>query len=60
MEKWLVDGLGHAWSGSPKASKYGDPNGPNASAEIWRFFAEAGSNSTTSSLSPHPAAPKIE
>jgi poly(3-hydroxybutyrate) depolymerase len=55
-----VDGLGHAWSGSPKASKYGDPDGPNASAEIWRFFAEAGSNSTTSSLSPYPAAPKIE
>jgi poly(hydroxyalkanoate) depolymerase family esterase len=60
IEKWLVDGLGHAWSGSPKASKYGDPNGPNASAEIWRFFAESGSNSTTSSVSPCPAAPKIE
>jgi poly(hydroxyalkanoate) depolymerase family esterase len=43
MEKWLVEGLGHAWSGSPKASKYGDPKGPNASAEIWRFFSEAGS-----------------
>jgi len=42
MEKWLVAGLGHAWSGSPKASKYGDPKGPNASAEIWRFFCEAG------------------
>ena len=43
MEKWLVQGLGHAWSGSPKPSKYGDPKGPNASAEIWRFFCEAGS-----------------
>jgi poly(hydroxyalkanoate) depolymerase family esterase len=60
MEKWLVDGLGHAWSGSPRASKYGDPKGPNASAEIWRFFAEAGSNSTASSSSPSPAGPKIE
>jgi poly(hydroxyalkanoate) depolymerase family esterase len=47
MEKWLVRGLGHAWSGSPKLSKYGDPKGPNASAEIWRFFCEAGSNSTS-------------
>ncbi len=28
MEKWLVEGLGHAWSGSPKPSKYGDPKGP--------------------------------
>ena len=43
MEKWLIQGLGHAWSGSPKASKYGDPKGPNASAEVWRFFCEAGS-----------------
>ncbi len=42
MEKWLVQGLGHAWSGSPKPSRYGDPKGPNASAEIWRFFCEAG------------------
>jgi len=40
-EKWLVQGLGHAWSGSPKSSRYGDPKGPNASAEIWRFFSEA-------------------
>jgi poly(hydroxyalkanoate) depolymerase family esterase len=50
MEKWLVKGLGHAWSGSPKPSKYADPKGPNASAEIWRFFCEAGSNSTASRL----------
>ncbi len=52
MEKWLVQGLGHAWSGSPKPSKYGDPKGPNASAEIWRFFCETGSNSTASLSSP--------
>ena len=44
MEKWIVHGLGHAWSGSPKPSRHGDPKGPNASAEIWRFFWEAGSN----------------
>ncbi|MGB9436190.1 MAG: PHB depolymerase family esterase [Candidatus Acidiferrum sp.] len=52
MEKWLIQGLGHTWSGSPKRSKYGDPQGPNASAEIWRFFCEVGSNSTTSISSP--------
>jgi len=51
MEKWLVQGLGHAWSGSPKAGKYGDPKGPNASKEIWRFFWEACSHSKNS-LSP--------
>ncbi|HLE61592.1 MAG TPA: PHB depolymerase family esterase [Pyrinomonadaceae bacterium] len=38
MEKWLVDGLGHAWSGSPIANQFADPKGPNASAEMWRFF----------------------
>ncbi len=51
LEKWLVQGLGHAWSGSPKPSKYGDPKGPDASAEIWRFFCEASSDSTAA-LSP--------
>ncbi len=49
MEKWIVEGLGHAWSGSPTPSKYGDPKGPNASAEIWRFFCEAGSRAAASS-----------
>jgi poly(hydroxyalkanoate) depolymerase family esterase len=41
LEEWVVKGLGHAWSGSPQRSRYGDPRGPNASAEIWRFFSEA-------------------
>jgi poly(3-hydroxybutyrate) depolymerase len=40
MEKWLVDELGHAWSGSPITNQFGDPRGPNASAEMWRFFVE--------------------
>jgi poly(hydroxyalkanoate) depolymerase family esterase len=40
MEKWIVKGLGHAWSGSPTAGPFADPKGPNASAEMWRFFHE--------------------
>jgi poly(hydroxyalkanoate) depolymerase family esterase len=40
MEKWLVEGLGHAWPGSPIANQFADPKGPNASAEMWRFFVE--------------------
>jgi poly(3-hydroxybutyrate) depolymerase len=40
MEKWIVKGLGHAWSGSPAAGPFADPKGPNASAEMWRFFHE--------------------
>ncbi len=38
LEKWIVKGLGHAWSGSPVASPFGDPKGPNASEAIWHFF----------------------
>jgi poly(hydroxyalkanoate) depolymerase family esterase len=40
LEKWIVEGLGHAWSGSPAAAPFADPKGPHASEEIWRFFAE--------------------
>lgn len=41
MEKWIVKGMGHAWSGSPAAGPFADPKGPNASAELWRFFSDA-------------------
>lgn len=40
MQKWLVEDLGHAWPGSPIANQFADPKGPNASAEMWRFFGE--------------------
>jgi poly(3-hydroxybutyrate) depolymerase len=50
MEKWLVEGLGHAWSGSPKPSKFGDPKGPNASAEMGHFFCESAKHPAASSL----------
>jgi poly(hydroxyalkanoate) depolymerase family esterase len=41
LEKWVVNGMGHAWSGSPAATPFADPQGPNASEEMWRFFGEA-------------------
>ncbi|MGR3541690.1 MAG: extracellular catalytic domain type 1 short-chain-length polyhydroxyalkanoate depolymerase [Hasllibacter sp.] len=38
VELWEVEGLAHAWSGGDASGSHADPAGPDATAEMMRFF----------------------
>ncbi|MDR7079779.1 poly(hydroxyalkanoate) depolymerase family esterase [Neobacillus niacini] len=40
LELWMIDKMGHTWSGGRPNGSYTDPSGPNATEIIWDFFSK--------------------
>ncbi|MEC5422604.1 PHB depolymerase family esterase [Virgibacillus sp. C22-A2] len=62
LEKYVVQGMGHAWSGGSYQGSYTDPNGPNASERMWNFFKSrtmSGGETDPDPDDPDPEDPEI-
>ena len=40
LELWMIDDMGHSWSGGSPNGSYTDPSGPNATEIIWNFLSQ--------------------
>jgi poly(hydroxyalkanoate) depolymerase family esterase len=38
LQSWLVNGMGHAWSGGCSCARYADPAGPDETGAMYAFF----------------------
>lgn len=52
LQKYLIDNMGHAWSGGNKMppATFTDPKGPDASTLMWNFFASHPKVASTSTF----------
>ena len=46
QEYWVVNAMGHAWSGGSSSGSYTDPQGPSATQAIYNFFMSHPAGST--------------
>src|SRR5947199_4222637 len=53
QEYWLVNGMGHGWSGGSSSGTFTDPQGPGATQAVYNFFIN-------SSVKPQPSGTGIE